>query len=76
MVTPNQMPKRQSKVRQQLVASLIETQQASWKRKVWAKDEDGELKEATVTVTRDALRYPLAQNVSDRNVEALAERWL
>jgi len=70
------MPKRASKVRQQVVASLIETQPASWKRKVFKKDEDGELRDGTVTVTREALRYPLAQNVSESNVEALAKRWL
>ena len=76
LATPNQMPKKPSLVRQQIVAALIETKKSGWNRKVFTQGEDGKQVETTVKVEHDALRYPLAQNVSDVNVERLSRRWL
>lgn len=74
---PNQMPKRQqSKIRQQMIAGLIETKPTSWNRKTLAKDEDGKEVVNNRMVRRDELRFPLAQNVSEESVERLAKRWL
>lgn len=70
------MPKRPNRVRQQLLAGLIETKPSSWNRKVLSKDEDGKEQIDTVKVSHDALRFPLAQNISERNVERAARRWL
>jgi hypothetical protein len=72
------MPKSTNKIRQEILAGLIETKPTSWNRKVWKKDEDddGKLVESTVKVNRDSLRFPLAQNISDSSVDALAKRWL
>ena len=76
MATPNQMPKRPNKLRQQLLAGLIETKPSSWNRKVLTKDEDSKELVETTKVSYDALRFPLAQNISERNVERAARRWI
>ena len=74
---PNQMPKRQqSKIRQQMIAGLIEKRPATRTRHVWGKDSEGELTPTTVKETVEELRFPLAQNVSEESVERLAKRWL
>lgn len=74
---PNQMPKKSNnKLRQQLLAGLIETKPSSWERKSLSKDEEGKEVVSSTKVTHDALRYPLAQNVSDDSVERTARRWL
>ena len=73
------MPKPQPKanlIRQQLLAGLIETKPVSWDRKTLSKDKDGKEVPNTTKVTRQGLRFPLAQNVSSDNVEAAAKRWL
>lgn len=70
---PNQMPSKPSNLRQQLLAGLIETKPTSWSRKEW---DDEKKEERTVAVTRDSLKFPLAQNVSSANVDALAKRWI
>lgn len=75
-MNPNQMPKKNNKLRQQLLAGLIETKPSSWERKSLSRDEDGKEVLESVKVTHDALRYPLAQNVSDDSVERTARRWL
>jgi len=66
------MPKR-SKMRQQLLGSLIETKPTSWDRKVLSKNAEGKEVVQTVKVTHTALRYPLAQNVSELNVNRAAK---
>ena len=70
------MPKRPNKLRQQLLAGLIETKPTSWSRKTISHDDDGKEVVTTSKVSHDALRYPLAQNVSDHNIEAAAKRWM
>lgn len=74
--TPNQMPKRPSKIRQQVLAGLVETKPVTRTRKVWVKDSDGELVEGTVKESIDALKFPFAQNMSDDSVESLSKRWI
>lgn len=76
MTTPNKMPKNKNKIRQEILSGLIATHPTSWNRKVWSKDEEGDLVESTVKVPRQSLRFPLAQNVSSANVDALAAKWL
>lgn len=76
MATPNQMPKRPNVLRQQLLAGLIETKPSSWKAKSISKDDDGKELVSTTTVTNSVLKYPLAQNVSEAAVEAVAKRWI
>jgi hypothetical protein len=68
--------KKANLIRQQMVGGLIETKPASWERKTLAKDEDGKEIVINKRVTHQALRYPLAQNISDENVERIAKRWL
>jgi hypothetical protein len=72
------MPKRNkiNKVHQEILSGLIETRPTSWNRKVWTNDEDGLTVESTVKVTRQSLRFPFAQNMSEESVDALAKRWL
>lgn len=76
MATPNQMPKRPNQLRQQLLSGLIETKPTSWSRKVLDKDEDGKEVVSTQKVTHDALRFPLAQNVSEESVERASRSWM
>jgi hypothetical protein len=70
------MPKKPNAVRQQLVSSLIETRPTSWTRKVLTKDEDGKESVESVKVSQRELKFTFAQNMSEYNVERLAERWL
>lgn len=70
------MPKKANKLRQQLLAGLIETKPSSWERKSIAKDDDGKEVVSSTKVSHNALRYPLAQNVSDESVERTARLWL
>lgn len=76
MATPNQMPKKNNTLHQQVLAGLIETRDASWNRKVIRKDDEGKEVVDTVKQKREALRFPLAANLSDANVQIVAERWL
>ena len=76
MPTPNQMPKKPSKLRQQIVAGLIATKPSSWDRKSISKDEDGKEIVTTRRQRHDALKFPFAQNMSDDAVDRLSERWL
>ena len=76
MATPNQMPKKPNQIRQQLVSGLIDTAPASWSRKVLVKDGDGKESVETIKVSQRALKFEFAQNMSDHNVERLAQRWL
>ena len=73
---PSQMPKSVNKIHQQVVGSLIDSKPANRTVKTLAKDEDGKEIVKTKTVKATELRNPLAQNVSEHNVERLAKRWL
>ncbi|MCA2331871.1 hypothetical protein JF714_15620 [Mycobacterium avium] len=62
---------------QQLLSGLLETKPTSWIRKHLAKGEKpGETVVVQTKVTGTALRYPLAQNVSNLNVDRAARRWI
>jgi hypothetical protein len=70
------MPKPVAKIhpiRLAILGGLIETHPASRKHKVWDAEAGGVV-ETTIS-TGNALRFPLAQNVSAENVERLARRW-
>ena len=78
------MPKPVAKthpIRMQILGGLIETKTFSRKHKTVVKvarfegDTEGREDIVTSKVTREGLRYPLAQNVSDLNVERAAKRW-
>jgi hypothetical protein len=62
--------------RQKLLGALIETQKSTTTVKVLVKDENGKEDVKSISTTRDILRWPLAQNVSEQSVEALAGRWV
>ena len=76
MATPNQMPKKPNQLRQQVVSQLIETRPTSWTRKTLTKNEDGKENVESVKVSQRELKFLFAQNMSEHNVERLAERWL
>jgi hypothetical protein len=76
MAKPNEMPKKANPVRQQVVSNLIETRPASWTKKVLAKDADGKETVESVKVERRELKFSFALNMSEENVERLAQRWL
>jgi len=75
-ITPNAMPRKANLIHQQTLASLIETKPVSWTHKQLAKGKDGKEVLVQTKVTRDGLRFPLAQNVSDSNLDVMAKRWL
>ncbi|ASZ75496.1 hypothetical protein KIW74_gp32 [Mycobacterium phage Kimona] len=74
--TPNSMPRKANPLHQKVLAGLIETKPFSWSQKKLGKDKDGKEVVNKVKVTGTALRYPLAQNVSEDNVERIARRWV
>ena len=76
MATPNQMPKKPNAVRLQLVSHMIDTRPTSWTRKVLTKDDEGKELVESVKVAHRELRFQFAQNMSEYNVERLAQRWL
>ena len=76
MPTPNQMPAKANPLHQQLLAGLIATKPVSWVKKTLGKDADGKETVESTKVTHEGLRFPLAQNVSDFNVNVLARRWV
>lgn len=76
MTTPNKMPRRNNKLQQQMLEGLIANTKHTWKKKILVADDNGKERLEEVHVTRQALRYPLAQNVSEQNVESAARRWL
>lgn len=76
MATPNQMPKKPNQIRQQVLHGLIETRPTSWTRKTLSKNEQGKEVVESVKVSHSELKSAFAQNMSDRNVDRLAERWL
>jgi hypothetical protein len=72
------MPKPVAKanlIHQQILGGLIATAPVSWTRKSLTKDKDGKESVVKTRVTGTALRFPLAQNVSDFNINRMAERW-
>ena len=76
MASPNEMPKKANKLRQTLLAGLIETQKSSWSQKLITRDEDDKEKVMTVNHEHHQLRFPLAANVSEQSVERAAKSWL
>lgn len=68
--------KKANRIHQQLLGGLIETKPTSWERKTLAKDAEGKEIVNTTKVTKQTLRFPLAQNVSEDNVERASRRWL
>jgi len=76
MTTPNQMPKKPNKTRMHLLSGLIALAPSSWERKSLDRNSEGKEVVNTTRVSRNVLRYPLAQTVSDESVESLAKRLL
>ena len=70
------MPKKNNAIHTKVVDGLVSISPSVWKKKDLVTDKDGKEQVVTTSITRSALRYPLAQNVSDDNVERLARRWL
>lgn len=76
MKTPNEMPKKANLLKQRLIHSLVETAPSVWKIRSIAKAEDGTEEVVESSKTRNVLKFPLAHNVSDLNVERAARRFL
>lgn len=78
MVKPSAMPKKVSPIRTQILGSLIEGVQTTRTHKVLVKNRETgktDVAELSGHPAGFALRYPLAQHVSEVNVNALAARW-
>ena len=77
MTTPNAMPSKT--VGAQIVSALIETKPSSWTHKSIDEDATTDPKKPVVIETKiegRELRFPLAQNVSELNVERAAKALL
>lgn len=68
--------KKTHPIRQSVMHGLVAISPASWEHKTLSKDENGKEVVNSTKVVRSVLRYPLAQNVSDANVERLAKEWI
>ncbi|QJD50270.1 hypothetical protein SEA_IWOKEUPLIKEDIS_67 [Mycobacterium phage Iwokeuplikedis] len=73
--TPNAMPKKANVIHQQILSGLLATKPAGWVKKTLVKI-DGKEDVVKTKVSRQELRFPLAQNVSDENVDRMARRWI
>ncbi|AMS00964.1 hypothetical protein SEA_LOSER_68 [Mycobacterium phage Loser] len=76
MATPNAMPKRTNPLHQQMLSALLATKPVTTTFKKLVKDSAGKDQVVERKVTRQGLRFPLAQNVSEANVDLAAKRWL
>ncbi|AUV62021.1 hypothetical protein KIV63_gp23 [Mycobacterium phage SWU2] len=74
--TPNAMPRKANPIRQQVLSALIETKAVTttFKRDTTPHEKKPTIEERKVTRLR--LRFPLAQNVSDLNVDRAAKAWI
>lgn len=73
---PSAMPKRVNPIHQQILAGLLATVPVSWTHKT---DVTPNEKKPTIVerkITTQALTFPLAQNVSEENVESASRRWM
>lgn len=68
--------RKANRIHQQVLGALIETKQVTWQRKTLGKNGDGKEVVNTAQVANEVLRFPLAQNVSDENIERMARRWV
>lgn len=69
--------KRVNPVRLAVLGGLTASKAGSRTHKVWdrsANDGKGDVVETTITLP-EAPTMPLARNVSDQNINALAKRW-
>ncbi|AOT24984.1 hypothetical protein PBI_KALPINE_65 [Mycobacterium phage Kalpine] len=76
MATPNQMPQRTNPIHQHTLSGLLATKPVTSTFKKVVKGSDGKDQVVERKVTRQGLRFPLAQNVSEANVDRMARRWL
>ena len=77
MMTAPKPKAKPPRIRQQILAALIDSKPKTRKHKVWDETLNGgkgDAVETTVSTGR-ALTFPLAQNVSGENVERLSKRW-
>ncbi|AER48774.1 hypothetical protein SEA_FAYELY_66 [Mycobacterium phage Fayely] len=76
MATPNAMPRKTSPIHQQILSSLLATKPVTSTFKRVVKGDDGKDAVVETKVVRQGLRAPLAQNVTELNVDRMAKRWL
>ncbi|AEL17896.1 hypothetical protein TRIXIE_64 [Mycobacterium phage Trixie] len=76
MATPNQMPKRTNPIHQQILSGLLATKPVTSTFKKIVRGADGKDQVVERKVTRQGIRFPLAQNVSEANIDRAAKRWL
>ena len=75
MVTPNLMPKKVNPIHTQILGSLIDAKPHKWEQRTFVRVDGVETLVMAPHVHGETLRWPLAQNVSDENVDRLAARW-
>ena len=76
MTNPNAMPRKNNQLHQQLLAGLIATKPDVWNRKTLVDPSDPKSDVLKTPRTRMVLVHPLAQNVSELNVERASQRWV
>ncbi|QBJ04867.1 hypothetical protein SEA_ELEPHANTOON_66 [Mycobacterium phage Elephantoon] len=76
MATPNAMPKKANPLHQQILSGLLANKPATTTIKTLSKDKQGKEVVVETKVTRQVVRHPLAQNVSEENIDRMAARWL
>lgn len=79
MTTPNAMPKKSSRIGQQIVSALLATKPVSWIHKAIDEDATVDPKKPVVVKTKregTELRFPLARNVASPNIDRIAKALL
>ncbi|AVR76922.1 hypothetical protein SEA_GREEDYLAWYER_63 [Mycobacterium phage GreedyLawyer] len=76
MATPNQMPKRTNPMHQQILSGLLANKPVTRSHKFLAKGADGKEIVLETKVKRQVLRFPLAENISEDNIDRAARAWL
>lgn len=76
MTTPNLMPRKTNPIHQQALAGLVATKPVTTTFKKLRKGADGKDTVIETKQTRQGLRFPLAQNVTEENVDRAAKRWI
>lgn len=75
-ITPNAMPRKANPVHQQLLSGLIATKPTTRTHKVLERDGEGKEVISETKIVGTTLAFPLANNVSEENVDRMARRWI
>lgn len=70
------MPRKTNPLHQQILGGLLATKPVTTTVKSLVKDDAGKEQVVSTKQTRQGLRFPLAQNVSEVNIDRAARRWM